>query len=180
MFKSLKTGKGRAYVGVGIVLAIAIYISAKHIYYVSRHFGQAQDVAFALPGILDIFAFFCASMIPATRARFKLILLRTGMWFTLITSMWFNIMYALIRNDAQLDGWMLGWAIFISWIPSVIVALAAEILTRVTNGAKPETKTTTPSKAPSAAAKPSTTGRVTAPRQRKPKPAIEPTELVTV
>lgn len=189
-----KAGKWIANVGIGIVFAIAVYISAQHIVHVAMHYGQTPSEAYALPGILDIFGLFCA-----IRLRLPNIsdvarkLARFGMWFALGTSLWFNVESAIITAQGANQTFTTK-ALMISAIPAIIVWSAAEILTHVRKASnkisllrkiinkifkiKPERQSTaspkpeSPSKAPSKAAGTQTTRTPSAPRQRK-APAAE-------
>lgn len=167
MFKYLKTGKGLSNVGIGIVFAIAVYISADHIYHVAMGNGQTFNTAIALPGILDIFGLFCAIKRRLSYSGIQRKLTATGMWGVLLISLWFNIEFALMIN-AHMTGFPLVKAVFISAIPALIIALAAEILTHVRSAPKTTTKPKAASKAPSKAATAPTTPKATVPRPRKP------------
>lgn len=170
MLNSLKTGKGLSNVGIGIVFAIAAYISADHIYHVAMGNGQTLNTALALPGILDIFGLFCAIRRRATQARVQRILTASGMWGVLTISLLFNVEYALMIN-VTMTGFALAKAVFISAIPAAIIALAAEILTHVRKSSsttKPKATPKPASKAPSKPAAASTPSKVSTPRQRKP------------
>lgn len=170
MFKYVKTPKGLSNVGIGIVFAIAVYISAKHIFFVAEQNGQTLDTAIALPGILDIFGLFCAIKRRTTQARITRNLTATGMWGVLLISLWFNIEYALITN-VHLSDIPLFKAVLISAIPALIITLAAEILTHVRSAPKK-----TASKAPSKPATAPTTPKVPAPRRSRSKAAAATTE----
>lgn len=170
MFNNLKTPKGIATVGIAVVFAIAVYISAKHIYHVALHNRQTVDTAFLLPGILDIFGLFCAIKRRNTQAGVQRKLTATGMWGVLLISLWFNIEFALITNP-DLVGPGLFKAILISAIPAMIIALAAEILTHVRKQAPAKPKAASTAKATTKAAEKPATARKAAtpaiPRQRK-------------
>jgi predicted lipid-binding transport protein (Tim44 family) len=181
VFASLKTGKGLSNVGIGIVFAIAAYISADHIYHVAMGNGQTLNTALALPGILDIFGLFCAIRRRATQARVQRILTASGMWGVLTISLLFNVEYALMIN-VTMTGFALAKAVFISAIPAAIIALAAEILTHVrkssSSATKPKDTPKPASKAPSKPAAASTTPKVTTPRQRKPIKSETPSDAI--
>jgi len=169
-----KTGKGLSNAGIGIVFAIAVYISADHIIHVALHNGQMPNTAYPLPGILDIFGLFCAIKRRASTSDIQRKLNATGMWGVLLISLWFNIEFALMTNTA-LSGFALAKAVFISAIPALIITLAAEILTHVRKTPatrKPAAKPKAPAKAPESAPKATTPSTPRAPRQRK-APAAE-------
>jgi hypothetical protein len=158
--------------GIATVFAIAVFISGQHIVHVATYFGQAFMAAIMLPAILDIFGLFCAIKLrlPSISGIAR-ILARTGMWFSLGTSLWFNVESALITSATQgLHGVDLAKALFISSIPALVVMLSAEILTHVRK-TPAKSGTRTPAKTPETAAKPPAAAKVPAPRKRTPKPA---------
>lgn len=169
LLKGLATPKGFAAVGIGSVFAIAVYISAQHIVHVAMYFGQTTSEAFALPAILDIFALFCAIRLRlASISGIARKLARTGMWFTLATSMAFNLQSAIITYVGP-KGYFMVWALFVASIPAVVVWLAAEILTHVRKAGLSSARPTTATKP---AVKPSQP-KISAPRQR-----AKPTEKI--
>lgn len=174
MLNSLKTGKGVATAGIGIVFAIAVYGSAVHIVHVASHYGQPAELAIPLPAMIDIFALFCAIKLRSSAtAKIQRILNRAGMWSMLTLSMWFNIESALITN-VTLAGIPLLKAVIISAIPAGVVALAAEILTHTRKSPSRPASSKGASKAPSTAAKTKTPVIPTQGRVRK---SIKPTAL---
>lgn len=174
MLKTLKslltTPKGFAAVGIGSVFAIAVYISAQHIVHVAMYFGQTMSEAAALPAILDIFALFCAIRLRlAGISDIARKLARAGMWFTLGTSMLFNLESAIITYTGN-AGYEMVWSLFVASIPAVVVWLAAEILTHVRKAGLTSRPATTSTSKP---ATKGTTAKIAAPRSpRKPSEKI--------
>lgn len=173
----LKTPKGIATIGIGVVFAISVYGSGWHIIHVALHYGQSVYLAGPLPVSIDMFAFFCAIKLRAGGAKIQKVLNRLGMWSMLTLSLWFNIESALIDN-VGVAGPALVKAIVISAAPAAIVALAAEILTHTrSTPARPAPKPRTPSKAPGKAA---TARKTSTPTRTTPNGSKAPEDLSTV